>query len=119
MLESGDMFSREHFKSLTEAIQTLTYDETEGKLKPGLKLCLYFVLKKANKINKASFLVSRLDEDASEIDKFVEILDLNTNLIFGDVHYEIQKNRQVRLRKPAELPLEADIHSKESHRSHL
>ncbi|XP_030840614.1 uncharacterized protein LOC115923643 [Strongylocentrotus purpuratus] len=109
MGHAGDMFSREHFESLTEAIQTLTYDETEGKLKPGLKLCLYFVLKKASKITKASFLVSRLDEDASEIDKFVEILDLNQNLIFGDAHYEIQKNRQVRLRKPAELPLEADI----------
>lgn len=41
---AGDMFNRDHFEALRGAIEKLTF--TEGKLKPGLKLGLYFLIKK-------------------------------------------------------------------------
>lgn len=104
---AGDMFNRDHFEALRGAIEKLTF--TEGKLKPGLKLGLYFLIKNATKITKGSLLCSRRDEEASEVEKFVTVLELNHQLMFGDAHYEIHKNRQVRLRRPEELPLETDI----------
>ena len=40
----------------------------------------------------------------------MEVLKLNQQLIFGDAHYEINKKIcQVRLKRPAELPLEANV----------
>ena len=64
---------------------------------------------------KATLLSARRDEEAAEIQNFKDVLDLNQELIFGDAHYEIQKNRQVRLRRPEELPLEADIKKVRDH----
>ena len=45
----------------------------------------------------------------------ISVLELNQHLIFGDAHYEIQKHRQVRLRRPEELPLEEEIDKLREH----
>ncbi|KAJ8048441.1 hypothetical protein HOLleu_00761 [Holothuria leucospilota] len=69
---------------------------------------LYYLIKKACKIIKATHLVGE-DDEASEIDKFVAVLELNHDFIFGDATYQINNNRQRNLRKPAALPLEDDV----------
>ncbi|KAJ8018484.1 hypothetical protein HOLleu_43501 [Holothuria leucospilota] len=102
-----DMFQRGNFDCLSEAISAYTEDGCE--LKSGLKIGLYYLLKKACKIVKATHLVQRQDGEASEIDSFVAILELNQNFLFGDAAYQINKNRQASLRKPAALPLEEDV----------
>lgn len=40
------------------------------------------------------------DRKAEEIDKFLEVLSLNGNYIFGDAMYTLNRNRQTKLRKP-------------------
>ncbi|PIK40701.1 hypothetical protein BSL78_22456 [Apostichopus japonicus] len=102
-----DMFERKSFNSLKEAIAAYTGDGEELKL--GLKLGIYYLLKKCCKIVKATHLVKHEDKEAEEIDRFVAVLELNYNFVFGDATYQINKNRQTNLRKPAALPVEEDI----------
>ena len=45
----------------------------------------------------------------NEIDRFITVLELNHSFLFGDATYAINKNRQVKLRKPDELPLDEDM----------
>ena len=103
-----DMFKRRNFAVLEVAIDKNSTDE-EGKIKPGLKIALAYILKTAGKIIKASLLMEDKDEEASEIDKFVDVLNLNNNYIFGDAQYLLNKGRQIKLRKPDTLPQETDV----------
>ena len=74
----------------------LNNSSDNGKVKPGLKIALAYVLKTASKIMKASFLMDDKDEEAAEIDKFVAVLNLNHNYVFGDAQYLLQKGRQIK-----------------------
>jgi len=49
------------------------------------------------------------DQKASEIDKFLDVYHFNQHHIFGDATYKLNRNSQEKLRRPAELPSEADI----------
>ena len=49
------------------------------------------------------------DEIASEIDEFQEVLSLNYNLVFSDATYNLNRQRQMKLRRPEELPSEDDV----------
>ena len=49
------------------------------------------------------------DDKEGEIGKFLEVLSLNKNYIFGDATYTLYRNRQTKLRKPEQLPLEEDV----------
>ncbi|XP_030848126.1 uncharacterized protein LOC105437122 isoform X3 [Strongylocentrotus purpuratus] len=106
---AGDMFDRLHFHALSEAITVYTTGEESGQLKSGLKSGLYYLLKLACKFTKATYLSTGDDRGAEEIDKFIAVLELNHSFLFGDATYAINKNRQVKLRKPDALPLEADM----------
>ena len=44
------------------------------------------------------------DRRATYIEKFMCVFKLKQNYMFGDADYEISKNRQVRLRKPEQMP---------------
>ncbi|XP_070181181.1 uncharacterized protein [Littorina saxatilis] len=55
------------------------------------------------------------DEAAAEVDKFIAVLELNKDFLFGDATYAINKNRQVKLRKPEEMPLEVDMEKLRTH----
>ena len=94
MPEIKDMFKRTNFPVLEETIFNNSSDN--GKVKPGLKIALAYVLKTASKIMKASFLMDDKDEEAAEIDKFVAVLNLNHNYVFGDAQYLLQKGRQIK-----------------------
>ena len=105
---ASDMFQRRNFKILETSIKKFTTGE-QGLIKPGLKMSLFYLLKSSAKILKATYLVQENDDQALEIDKFVAILDLNHNYIFGDAIYGINKSKQTKLRKPEVMPLEADV----------
>ena len=105
---SHDMFNRANFTTLSDAIEDFT-TTPEKKLKPGLKQNLYYLLLRSAKVLKASLLVQKKDEQASDIEKFVSVLELWEDILFGDATYALNNNKQVNLRKPGKLPLEADI----------
>ena len=80
-----------------------------GRLKPGLKRAYYDLLLKFAKFIRASYLVKNRDDDAAEIDKFVEVLKLNKYLVYGDAMYVLNRNRLTKLRRPEALPSEEDV----------
>ena len=81
----------------------------DTNIKAGLKQNLYYLIKRAAKVLKGTFLTQKKDNEADEIDKFVSILEMLEDYIFGDATYELNKNRNIRLRKPSELPDEEDV----------
>ena len=104
---SSDLLIRSNFEEMKEAV--LTYTNSEGTLKAGLKSQLYYLIKRFAKIMKATYLVRDDDEKAGEVDKFVQVLQLHERDLFGDAIYQLNMNRQERLRRPQQLPDEADI----------
>jgi hypothetical protein len=105
---SAEMLVRRHFHVLERAIEEYTSGGESG-LKPGLKLSLFYLIKKMAKIVKASYLVKNLDNEAAEVDRFLEVLALNESIIFGDAIYAINKGRQTKLRRPEQLPGDDDV----------
>jgi hypothetical protein len=106
---SSDMLNRKNFPYLEDAISQYTCSSVGDGLKAGLKTALNYLLKRFSKVAKASLLVRGEDEKASEIDKFLDVFQLNQNHIFGDATYKLNRNRQEKLRRPTQLPSEADI----------
>ena len=43
------------------------------------------------------------------MDDFICVLELFKDQVFGDATYQLNKDRQIRLRKPAALPLQEDV----------
>ena len=103
-----DMFARQNFEVLRDAITELTSDE-ENNLKCGLKHILHYTIKSAALILKGTFLTRERDDLSTNIDNFLTIFKLNKEEIFGDAIYQLNKNRQIKLRKPASLPQEHDV----------
>jgi len=104
---SEDMLVRRNFDSLRTAIEETT--TSDGEVKAGLKTALYYLLQNFAKVLKGSYLINDEDDRAEEIDKFLQILALNHNLVFGDAAYILNKNRQMKLRCPESLPSEDDV----------
>ncbi|XP_033101539.1 uncharacterized protein LOC117104801 [Anneissia japonica] len=107
----ADMFKRKNFNHLEAAIDTYTRNNTSDiqTVKAGLKSGLYYLLKSTSKILKAIYLVEEKDELSDDVDKFISLLELNHNFVFGDATYSINQQRQIRLRRPEALPLEDDV----------
>ena len=108
--DSADMLRRENFIQLKSAIDVYTTKE-DSSLKSGLKQALYYLIKAAVKAMKGTFLIANKDRHARALDDFVSVLELSKDLVFGDATYHLNKDRQIRLRKPAQLPLETDVES--------
>ena len=104
-----DMVRRTHFSALHSAILKSTDATEETKFKAGLKISLYYLLKKLSKVIKSNLLVEQKDDEAAEVDRFGDILSMNYNFIFGDAMYTNAKNREVKLRRPENLPQDEDV----------
>ena len=105
---SVDMLERRNFPTLEKAITIYTTrDDTD--LKAGLKASLYYLLKTMARIVKGTYIVNHEDDKATEIDKFVVVLELNHASVFGDATYRINLSRQTKLRRPQNLPVDEDI----------
>ncbi|PIK49503.1 hypothetical protein BSL78_13608 [Apostichopus japonicus] len=109
---AADMFLRSNFNHLESAIAVYSTkgdrDSTDD-LKHGLKAALYYLIKKAGKILKGTYLINDQDARADAVDKFMHVFEMNHNFIFGDASYAMQKNRNEKLRRPETLPLEEDV----------
>jgi len=66
-----DMINRDEFPSLESAILHVTSSSDQAPIKSGLKLGLYYLLKKLAKVIKIYYLVKKQDELALEVDKVV------------------------------------------------
>ena len=103
------MFRRENMSTLMEAIEEYTSLGTGGRIKAGLKLGIYYLIKASVKIVKATSLIKKNEHDARSMDNFLCVFELLKDTIFSDAQYQVNKDRQIRLRKPASLPFEADV----------
>ena len=103
-----DMFLRRNFNQMKNAIED--YSTTpEGKIKPGLKQNLLYLLKRSAKALKAILMADEKDNESNEIERFMQVLELWEDYIFGDAQYELNKRRQTNLRRPDKLPNEDDV----------
>lgn len=107
----SDLMKRANFRHLEEAIEEYTSQdvETGTDVKAGLKSAIYYLLKSACKILKGTYLMDDDDDKAADIDKFVAVLELTQNAVFGDAAYKLHKTREEKLRRPSAQPLEKDI----------
>ena len=110
-----DMLMRKNFNDFEQAVREYTAGSGENQMKSGLKLSIYYLIKKVSKIVKASFLVKEEDTMASEIDNFIAVLSLNYHHVFGDALYYLNRKRQVKLRRPEQLPQERDVQKLREH----
>ena len=102
-----DMFLRVNFEHFRVSLDSVTMDG--DKVKGGLKHGLYYLIRNAALIWKATFLVQEKDSDARDMDNFLSVFNLYKDYLFGDAAYQINRSRQIKLRKPINLPLEEDI----------
>jgi len=102
-----DMIRRNYYQALERTATTAEKEE----IKLGLKVSLYYMylLKRLAEVVKSTHLVSGNDDDAAEVNKYVDVLDLNKNYLFRDVVYKIRQNRKTRLRKPEVMTDDDDI----------
>ena len=105
--EVKDMFKRENWAKLVEAVRSMTNREEEGNLKYGLKNSLYYHLLKAAEIQQGEALMVKGDAGKNKVEDmehFMKLLRHNQNAVFGDAKYCINKARQERLRLPERTP---------------
>lgn len=103
-LDIQEMFQRENFEILSEAILHHT-STPDGKLKYGLKNNLYYMLQRASRILEGRALTTvGADKMAKEMRHFQKVLKHNENLLFADSKYAINMARQERLRLPNRVP---------------
>jgi len=114
-----DLLDRTNFNQLCDAINNYTTDEDE-KIKSGLKISLIYLIKTTALIMKGAIL-SRSSADSieesskqamsavTEIDLFLSVFNYMKDFVFSDATYQLNKQRQVKLRIPSSLPAESDI----------
>ena len=119
--DSIDMFQRQNFDYLKEAIiEMTTKEETPDgvNVKYGLKSTIYYLLVRAAKVLEGEALTRRgseAEEEAKEMVQFAKIMKHHENSLFGDAKYFINKSRQQRLRLPTRTPAEEDLEKLKNH----
>lgn len=101
-----NMCQRKFFNELESSIEEIT---SKGDDKKGLKLGLRYLIPTTAKILEARFFIEGKDDVTSEIENFLRVFKLKQTYIFGDVEYKANNSRQVKLRKPAEIPDDEDL----------
>ena len=104
-----EMFQRDNFKILEEAIENMSQDDATNEVKCGTKLLIGNVIKRVIKVYKGTLLIQKQDIEAAELDKFFVVLTIHWNSLFGAAEGEALIKRQEKLRKPNELPMENDV----------
>ena len=103
-----DMFKRSNFTILEDTIYTLT-SENGDKVKSGLKVAFGYILKNVCKYLHGEYLIQGKDAQATEINRFLAVLNYHWASMFGDAEYANSIKRQEVLRKPQKLPKQQDI----------
>ena len=98
--------SHEPFAALDIAIEKTPLPvTTDSQVRAQAKL----QLPKVAIVVNIGYMMSKNDSSAADADKFLHVLSIHYNFLFGDAIYHINKNHQTKLRRPAELPLESVI----------
>ena len=105
---AADLFIRCNFSSLKSAIEVYT-DSDEDTQKSGLKAALYYLIAGSAKKCIGQFLAQDKDDSAKAISDFLMLLQLRKDELFGDATYDLNQRRNVKSKKPAQLPIEGDI----------
>lgn len=105
---SHEILNKKYFKFLELAIEDLSKN-ADGSLKSGAKLAFGYTIKNAIKVMSGVHLLENKDSSYDELLKFQAVLKLRWPTIFADAEYQQARNRQERLRKPHELPIEEDV----------
>ena len=106
--ESLDMFKRENFDYLMDAINSMAAKD-EGGLKSGLKKNIGHLIKNVIEHIKGKYLLEGKKDEVEKIDEFKTIYHFYKRRIFDDAEYNCKKNRQENLRRPQNLPNDVDI----------
>ena len=105
-LKGENIFERDHFPSLKEAIIALTtYDN--GEMKYGERISMGYTLIKGQKVQLGHMVVVKDEKGEKEVERFGRCLNLHWGELFHTAElktYEARNN----LRKPSDLPLEED-----------
>ncbi|XP_038062909.1 uncharacterized protein LOC119733401 isoform X2 [Patiria miniata] len=103
---AADMLNRQGFEVLRDTItsytsttkdltttakDTTTTSPDPSGLKAGLKNVLFYLLMTTAKIIRGAYLLQGKDKLAKEVEHFVQALDLNRQMIFGDATYHPQR----------------------------
>jgi len=110
--DSEVMFRRQNFCVLEASIEEVTTKpgaDENTDMKHGVKNKLFYLLRSAAQIIKATHLANCDDAKAKECENFVELLNLNQSQIFGDATYKINKIRQEKLRMPEQRACETEV----------
>lgn len=105
---SSDMLRRENFLVLRKSIESLTTKE-DSSIKASLRNSLYYYLNNFALSVKGYFLISKMDLESRHVEEFLTVLKLFKDSIFGESQKVVHKNRMLKSRRPANLPLEDDV----------
>ena len=100
-----DLFSRENFFNLVEALEQLTEREN-GRMKAGTRHKAYYLLVKSCKRLRDRFFIEKKEALSQEIESFLKAMKSSEELFLGSAENDLELQR---LQKPCQLPLESDI----------
>lgn len=109
-----DLFYIKNFNELRKAIDIYTTD-SNSNLKAGLKHGLQYALISAAKTLKAVAFTNGDDKQAACFEKFLAVLKLWENVMFGDSVLKLRRTSDLHARKPEQLPIETDLQLFRSH----
>lgn len=103
-----DMFTVDNYDNLCDAIDTLTIS-ADKTYKAGLRLNLFYLLKKAIKALSGYYYLKRNKEVCEELRKFTCCYDSLEEIIASSARYHLEQTKLLKTRKPCQLPLEEDM----------
>ena len=106
--DASDIVCRDNMLALRKAILDHTTKEDDS-LKCSLKASLYYTIKGFASSVSVWHLLLNNDEESRKINDFLAIFERIKSNIFLEATQKIHQSRQIRLRKPSELPVESDI----------
>ena len=116
---AADIYRREVITVLGRAINQLCEMSTDGDNMPttvtvtgqksGLKVNILNLLKLTAKLLIGHFLIQNLDARSKMVVDFVQVLRLFQDELFGDAYYDLSYHKNVKNRKPLNLPRNYDV----------
>lgn len=103
-----DMFVRDNFEDLCNAIDIVTMKEDKS-LKAGMRHNLYYLLVKSVKRLRDRMFLEKKEELSGELDKFLMCVKSNEDIIVSSARYDLEKKKLKKKRRPCQLPLEEDM----------
>jgi len=98
----------ESFEKLCEALEEVCSSE-DGESKASLRLALFYLLKKAAEVMQGYYLMTKQKDKQMRVKDFCKVLQYNRGKLVSGALFKMAMRRLEKLRKPGELPAEADL----------